>query len=274
LLFDAEQNTATRERFRLSASMPAALAQEELYVEYRPVRRLDDGAMLAATATVQWDYDNVQLQARDFLGLAEETGLIIRLGNWIMERVCEHAAGWVRRLGPAAPVVVVDLSPRQLRDQDLVGDLQRILRDTGLPPRKLCLGLPESVVLADPDDPLDTLEIIAEMGVLMGVQDFGTTYTQLPRLRWAPTIAARIAGGYVESFASADGPDPVDEHLVASLVGAGRLLGLTVSAHGVHTEEQAKRLGALGVQMIQGEYAGGVLSAMEIERAVLDGPPW
>lgn len=273
LLFDAEQNTATRKRFKLSASMPAALAQDELYVEYEPIRRLDDGALLAAGASVRWDYGDHEVPARELLGLAEETGLIIRLGNWIMERVCEHAAGWVQRLGDHAPIAVVDLSPRQLRDQDLVGDLQRILRDTGLPPGQLCLALPESVLLEQQSDPLDTLDILAEMGVLMAVQDFGANYMQLPRLRSVPTTAARIGGGYLTSFAAAEGPDLMDEHLVASLVQAGSLLGIEVCAHGVQTEEQAKRLGALGVHSVQGEYAGGLASATEIEQAVQDGSP-
>jgi diguanylate cyclase (GGDEF)-like protein/PAS domain S-box-containing protein len=274
LLFDPEQNTAARERFKLSASMPAALAQDELYVEYHPVRWLDGGALLAAAASVRWDYGDIQLEARDFRRLAEETGLIIRLGNWILQRVCEHAAGWVRRLGDNAPLAVVDLSARQLRDQDLVGDVQRILHDTGLPPGQLFLALPESAVLGHRDNPLDTVEILAEMGVLMGVQDFGAHYMQLPRLRSVPTAGVRIAGGYLNSFAAAEGPDPMDEHLVASLVEAGNLLGVVVSAHGVQTEEQAKRLGSLGVQAVQGEYAGGLASATEIEQAVLDGPPW
>jgi diguanylate cyclase (GGDEF)-like protein/PAS domain S-box-containing protein len=273
MLFDPQENTAARARFKMSASMPAALAQNELYVEYKPTRLLDNGALVAATATVRWDYDGEELEAHEFLGLAEETGLIIRLGNWILERVCEHAVRWVQRFGDAAPIAAVELSPRHFRDPDLVGDLQRILRDTGMPPRALCLGVPEAVLARHEEDPLDTLEIIMEMGIVLGVPNFGTSYLRLPRVGGSlAAVGAKISGPYLDSFADPGGPDPMDEHQVVSLVGAGHLLGLTVVADGVRTGEQAKRLQALGVEAVQGEYAGGVISATEIEELVEHGP--
>jgi diguanylate cyclase (GGDEF)-like protein len=271
VLFDPQRNFAARERFKRSAELPAALAQNQLYVEYRPVRVIDGGALPAVAATVRWDYESEELNEAEFLGLAEETGLISRLGNWVLKRVCEHAAQWAERFA-AAPIAVVELTPRQLNDPEFVGDLQRILRDTGMPPGGLCLDLPESVLLRQQEDPLDTLEIIAEMGVLLGVHDFGTHYMSLPKLHALPLFGARISGPYLDSFANPHGPDPMDEHLVGSLVSAGKLLGLAVTADGVRTTEQAQRLRTLGVRMAGGEYAGGVFSALEIQQVIERGP--
>jgi diguanylate cyclase (GGDEF)-like protein/PAS domain S-box-containing protein len=270
VLFDAEENTAAQARFKLSASIPAALARNELFVEYEPIRMLGSGALVATTASVRWDAEDGELEADQFLGIAEETGLITRVSTWVLERVCEHGARWVQRFGDAAPMTGMDLSPRHLRDPDLIGDLQRILRDTGLPPRFLCLGVPETVLLDHHDDPLDTLEILTEMGVVLGVNSFGTSYMQLPKLRNLRLVGVKIAGRYLESLAGSGEPDPVVERLVGNLVDVGHLLGLKIMADGVHTTDQADRLRELGVVAVQGEYSGAVASALEIEQMIAE----
>jgi diguanylate cyclase (GGDEF)-like protein/PAS domain S-box-containing protein len=270
VLFDAEENTAARARFKLSASIPAALARNELFVEYEPIRMLESNALVATTARVRWDAEDGEIEADQFLGIAEETGLITRLSTWVMERVCEHGANWVQRFGDAAPLTGMELSPRHLRDPDLVGDLQRILRDTGLPPRFLCLGVPETALLNHHDNPLDTLEILTEMGVSLGVNSFGTSYMRLPKLRNLRLTGVKIDGRYLESLADTGEPDPVVERLVANLVDVGHLLGLPIMAEGVHTANQADRLRGLGVLAVQGEYAGSIASALEIEQMIAE----
>jgi EAL domain-containing protein (putative c-di-GMP-specific phosphodiesterase class I) len=120
------------------------------------------------------------------------------------------------------------------------------------------------------EDPLDTLDILAEMGLRLVVEDFGSRFTQMDRLRDLPVLAVNIAGRYLSGFAQPDGPDPMDEHLVGSLVVSGRLLDLMVVADGVRTPEQAKRLDKLGVKIVKGPYAGGLASAMEIEQMIAE----
>lgn len=269
-LFDPEHNAAARERFKLSAAMPGALEANRLFVEYEPVVWLATDRMVAVEAVLRWDHEELgEIGGERFLELAEETGLISRLGGWAMERVCEHAVRWNERFGDAAPIASVTLTPRHCRAPELISDVRRILDGTGLKPEALALGMPESALFDELGDQLDTVEIFADMGLRIGLSDFGRDHTRLTRLRQLPVHAAKLSGPYLDSFADQDGPDPLDEHLVQSFTASARLLRLPVLAVGVRTEEQAKRLERQGVQAVQGPCTGGPASAMEIEQALL-----
>ncbi|MEV6226478.1 EAL domain-containing protein [Saccharopolyspora shandongensis] len=269
VLFDPERNAEARDRFRLSAELPAAVDQNELFVEYEPIADLATGALAGAAAAVRWDHVEFgELGDEQFLGLAEETGLIVRLGSWVLEQVCEHAARWVRQLGADAPVPTVNLSLRHCRDPELVAGVQNILRSTGLPPGALALGLPESALFDHQDDPVDTLEIFADMGIKLVVYKFGDDYARLGRLSGLPLAGVRIDGPHLASLADPDGPDPLDRHLVHAAVGGAQLLGLPALAAGVRTELQADRLRELGVSTVQGPFAGERASALEIEQFI------
>ncbi|GAA4618597.1 putative bifunctional diguanylate cyclase/phosphodiesterase [Saccharopolyspora hordei] len=271
VLYDPERNAAALDRFRLSAELPAAIEQYELFVEYRPIVELATGRCISAAASIRWDHPKFgELGEESFLGLAEETGLITRLGTWALEQVCEQAARWVQQLGEAAPVAAVRLSPRHVRDPELVGDVQRILRDTGLPPRYLALGLPESALFDPQGDPEDMLEIFADMGLRLCVYEFGEDYARMSRLKDLPLGMARIEGPHLDSFADPSGPTPLDEHLVVAACGAAKLLGLPVSAAGVRDERQAHRLRDLGVSLALGPFTGGLVSAVELVELVLE----
>ncbi|MCX2730771.1 diguanylate cyclase [Saccharopolyspora sp. NFXS83] len=271
-LYDPTHNAEAKERFRLSSAMPSALRDHELYVEYEPVLWLDNAALVGVQAHLRWDHPEFgELDAEDFLGLAEETGLITRLGTWMLEQVCAHAVHWQERFGDRAPVAAVGLSARQLRDPELVADMRRILSSTGLPAGKLIVGVPENALFDQRGDPIDALEIFAEMGLTLAVHDFGHAHREVARLRGLPLRAVRLTGDYLDSFADPEGPDPLDEHLVSSLVGSAELLGLLVVGNGVRTIEQAKRLRHLGVEGVIGPCVGGLASAMEIEAMIADG---
>ncbi|SEG70522.1 diguanylate cyclase/phosphodiesterase with PAS/PAC sensor(s) [Saccharopolyspora kobensis] len=271
VLFDPERNAQARDRFKLSAELPAAIEQYELFVEYKPIVELATGRYVGAASTVRWDHPEFgELSEDRFLGLAEETGLITRLGSWALEQVCEQAARWVERLGPVAPIAAVRLSPRHCRDPELVADVQRILGKTGLPGGYLALGLPESSLFDAQGDPLDTLEILAEMGLRLCVYEFGEDYARVPRLKDVPLGMARIEGPHLDSFTEPDGPAPLDAHLVSAACGAAELLGLPVSAAGVRDDLQARRLRELGVSLAMGPFTGGLVSALELAELVLE----
>ncbi|RCW43924.1 PAS domain S-box-containing protein/diguanylate cyclase (GGDEF)-like protein [Halopolyspora algeriensis] len=272
VLFDPERSAAAKRRFKLSATLPAALDNDEFFVEYRPIARLDDSGLVAVQSRVRWDHPEFgELGAASFLELAEETGAITRLGNWVLRQACAHAAHWVRTLGAAAPAVGVNLSPRHFLDPELVAEVQRTLAETGLPADRLRLGVPESALFDEQGDPVDTLDILAESGIGLVVRDFGSDYTRLARLRGLPVQGVEIAGKYLDSLAASTEPDPLDEHLVHSLVSSARLLDLTVVAAGVRTEEQAGRLCKMGAHAVRGDHAGPAVSAMEIGMMVSDG---
>ncbi|MGP4019930.1 putative bifunctional diguanylate cyclase/phosphodiesterase [Saccharopolyspora sp. 5N708] len=270
VLFDPVHNAAALDRFKLSAALPAALDQNELFLEYEPIKWLPTGKLVAASGNLRWDHEEFgELGAESFLGLAEETGLITRLGSWALEQVCAQAARWVQRLGEDAPLAAVNLSQRHCRDPELVADVQRTLQRTGLPPESLALGLPEAALFDHHGDPVDTLEIFAEMGIRLVVCEFGDDYTRVGRLRDLPLVGVRIEGPHLASLADPDGPDPLDRHLVNSAVGAAQLLDLPVLAGGVRTELQVQRLQELGVSMVQGPYVSDRASASEVEQLVL-----
>ncbi|MDR7303254.1 putative bifunctional diguanylate cyclase/phosphodiesterase [Haloactinomyces albus] len=266
VLFDPERNAAAKRRFKLSATLPAALENDEFFVEYHPVAWLEDNGLVAVHSRVRWDHPEFgELDAASFLDMAEETGAITRLGNWVLRQACEHAARWTRTLGVAAPVVGVDLSPRHFRDPELVAGVQRILIETGVSARQLRLGIPESALFDEQGDPVDVLDIFAEMGIGLVVQDFGSDYTRLARLRGLPVQGVELTGDYLDGLADPAGPDPLNEHLVHSLVASARLLDLDVVAVDVRTEEQARRLRKMGVHVARGDHIGAAASAMEIE---------
>ncbi|MDI2027516.1 diguanylate cyclase [Saccharopolyspora sp. TS4A08] len=271
VLFDAALNAEARDRFKLSAALPAALDQGELFVEYEPVRRLDDGSLFAAAASIRWDHPEFgELGEESFRDLAEETGLITRLGGWALEQVCRHASQWTERFGARGPLAAVGLSHRHCRDPELVNDVQRVLRETGLPPESLALGMPEAALFDHQGDAVDTVEIFAEMGIKLIVSQFGDDYTRLARLRGLPLHGVRIDGPHLAGFADPDGPDPLDEYLLSAAAGAAKLMDLPVVAGGVDDELQAQRLGALGVRCAIGAFAGERVSALELHELIAD----
>ncbi|MEB3367648.1 putative bifunctional diguanylate cyclase/phosphodiesterase [Saccharopolyspora mangrovi] len=271
VLFDADLNAEARDRFKLSAALPAALDQGELFVEYEPVRLLDDRALFAAAAGIRWDHPEFgELGEESFLDLAEETGLITRLGSWALEEVCRHAAHWFERFGERGPIAAMNLSHRHCRDPELVNDVQQILRETGLSPESLALGMPESALFDHQGDAVDTVEIFAEMGIKLIVYQFGDDYTRVARLRGLPLFGVRIDGPHLAGFADPEGPDPLDEYLLGAAAGAAALMDLPVVAGGVHDELQAERLRALGVRSAIGAFAGERVSALELEELIAD----
>ncbi|SFE07314.1 PAS domain S-box-containing protein/diguanylate cyclase (GGDEF) domain-containing protein [Actinopolyspora alba] len=271
VLYDAERNSAARRRFELSATMPAALDNNEFFVEYHPVRSLDDDHVVAVHAEPRWDHPDLgELAPERFVELAENTGMITRLSDWLLRQVCEHARGWLRGLGERAPVVAVDLSGRYFRDPDLVNDFRSILADSGVTADRLRLGVPEDALFDEVGDPVDTVDIVREFGAGLAVRDFGSHYTDTRRLRELPVTSVHIAGDYLARIAEWPESDPLDEHLADSVINAARLLGMSVVAGGVDTRRQAERLREKGVHAVRGRHAGEPFSAGEVEQVLAD----
>ncbi|MBA8827682.1 diguanylate cyclase (GGDEF)-like protein/PAS domain S-box-containing protein [Saccharopolyspora lacisalsi] len=251
-LFDTERSATEVAQFRLSASMPAALEHEEFYVEYQPLVGLRAEDVAGVEALVRWWHPELGRLGPDrFIGLAEETGLIVSLGRWVLRQACYQAKYWQEEFGAAAPFVSVNLAVRQSRDPQLVADVAEILHETGLDPGKLQLELTESAIMSTADEPLEALRELARMGVRIAIDDFGTGYSNLAYLRHLPVHELKVAGSFMEGIRD-DEPDPVDEHIVRTLVELAHTLGLTVTAEGVETREQARRMAVIGCETGQG----------------------
>ncbi len=257
-VFNAERNERQLARYALSADMPGALDRGEFHLDYQPLVSLADGRLLGVEALVRWQHPRLGLLLPDrFIGLAEETGLIVRLGSRVMAAACRDARRWLDR-SPDAPFVSVNLAVRQVRDPGLVEEVVALLERTGLPPDRLQLEITESAVMSTADSCITALRELCELGVRIAIDDFGTGYSNLAYLRTLPVCELKVAGDFVEGLRH--GPDdPVggaDEQILSTLVTLAHTLGLTVTAEGVETPEQADRLRALGCDAAQGWHFG------------------
>jgi diguanylate cyclase (GGDEF)-like protein/PAS domain S-box-containing protein len=255
-LFEPERDAQELTRYSLSSALPAALADKNLLVHYQPLRRLVDGALVGVEALVRWEHPQLGLLGPEsFVGLAEQSGLIIPLGRHVLEVACRQAFAWFGTQ-QGGPFVSVNLASRQLRDESLVNDVRRALTDSGLHPQQLQLEITESAVVGT--DPLTgyTLDALSEMGVRLAIDDFGTGYSNLTYLRRLPVDGLKLDGSFLRGLRCHDAVDAVDVQLVASLVSLAHLLDLTVTAEGVETQAQVDHLLTMGCDAGQGTYFG------------------
>jgi diguanylate cyclase (GGDEF)-like protein/PAS domain S-box-containing protein len=249
--FDPERNAREIARITLSTAMPAALERSEFYVDYQPIVRLSDGHLQGVEALVRWAHPEFGRLGPDrFIGLAEETGLIVPLGLWVLEQSCRQAVEWAR-LGGIEPMVSVNLAARQVAEPGLVDDVAAVVRATGLPPTSLQLELTESAIMGTTGEPLAALRKLVDLGIRIAIDDFGTGYSNLTYLRHLPVHALKIAGSFVEGL-RAEEADSVDAQIVTALVSLAHTLKLDVIAEGVETRDQADRLHEIGADSAQG----------------------
>ncbi|MBP2322103.1 diguanylate cyclase (GGDEF)-like protein/PAS domain S-box-containing protein [Kibdelosporangium banguiense] len=265
--FDPERNAHEVARFTLSARMPAALEREEFYVDYQPIVRLPDGELHGVEALVRWRHPEFGPLGPDrFIGLAEETGLIVPLGRWVLRTACIQAKQWWDRFGDDAPYVSVNLAVRQCKDPGLVEDVRKILAETGLPAHRVQLELTESAIMGATGEPLEMLRTLVDLGLTIAIDDFGTGYSNLAYLRVLPVRTLKIAGSFLEGLRDPGNASLVDTQIVRTLVSLAHLLGLTVTAEGVETTEQANRLRRIGADCAQGWLYAKSGPPEEIER--------
>jgi EAL domain-containing protein (putative c-di-GMP-specific phosphodiesterase class I) len=264
--YDQERNAKELARFTLSATMPAALAHGEFYVDYQPLLRLGDGNLFGVEALVRWAHPEFGRLAPDrFIGLAEETGLIVPLGRWVLGEACNQAREWLDLFGAAAPLVSVNLAARQVTEPTLVAEVRSILDVSGVPPNRLQLELTESAIMGTAGAPLAALRELADLGVRIAIDDFGTGYSNLAYLRHLPVHALKIAGSFVEGLRDGEAAS-VDTRIVTALVQLAHTLELEVIAEGVETQAQADLLRQIGCDSAQGWLFAKPGPPEEIER--------
>ncbi|WP_422774860.1 putative bifunctional diguanylate cyclase/phosphodiesterase [Plantactinospora sp. WMMC1484] len=265
--YDPARRAREQARSALVAAMSVGLARGEFLIDYQPIVALADGSICAVEALVRWRHPERGLLGPDeFIGLAEETGLIIELGRWVLTRACEAASRWHREFPDARVVVSVNLAARQAGDPSIVDTVSEALRRTDLPADLLQLELTESAVMATAGEPLPALRRLAALGVRLAIDDFGTGYSNLAYLRRLPIHNLKLAGPFVEGIRSGDRQGLVDGRIVDALVRLAHALGLTVTAEAVETVGQADQLRALGCDAAQGRYFAPPAPEAEIIR--------
>ncbi len=265
--YNPERNAREVARFTLSARMPAAVESEEFYVDYQPIVRLADGVLTGVEALVRWAHPEFgRLGPDQFIGLAEETGLIVPLGRWVLREATKQARRWHDAYGDRAPLVSVNLAARQTEEPTLVADVTTILRAANLPPSSIQLELTESAIMGTTGDPLRTLRELADLGIRIAIDDFGTGYSNLAYLRHLPVHAIKLAGSFMEGLRNSPEADPADVQIVTTLISLSHALGHEVIAEGVEDPEQAERLREFGCDSAQGWLFAKPGPPEEIER--------
>jgi len=268
--FNAGMDVLARRLMVLEADIRSGLARGEFVLLYQPQLSLHTGRINGAEALVRWRQpDGNLIEPRDFLPLAEETGLIRPLGAWVLAEACRQAALWNP---PGAPRfrVAVNISPLQLRGVDLIRLVHATLAETGLDPRCLDLEVTESAVIRDAEEVSRVLAQLRELGLTVSVDDFGTGYSALSYVKHLPLDRLKIDRSFVEGLK----PSNADAAIIAAIVTLGRNLRLEIAAEGVETEAQMRELAALGCDIVQGYHIGrpmapGALAALiEAEPAV------
>ncbi len=251
-VFDHATRATARHRVHTEEELAQALKHDELVVHYQPIIDLWTRRRVGVEALVRWQHPTRGLLApSSFLDVAEQTGLIVPLGSWVLRTACAQVRSWNDELSADHQLALsVNLSARQLSEPDLVDEVSSVLVDAGISPRalRLVLELTESLMPADEDDARTHVRQLHRMGVVLAIDDFGTGYSSLQYMRELPIGVVKID----RSFISAIGRSSRDEAIIRSVVDLAHTLGLTVTAEGVETETQLEFVSEVGCDMAQG----------------------
>lgn len=256
------------QRLAMETKLRRALERDEFVLHYQPQANLFDGDLIGAEVLIRWRHDGDGLiPPNQFIPLAEETGLIIPLGEWVLRQSCAQWAKW-RTEGRSPPTLAVNISPRQFRQQDLARTVERILAETGMPASALELELTEGALMHQGVGAEATLRELKRLGISLAIDDFGTGYSSLAYLKRFPIDRLKIDQSFVRDISV----DTNDRELVSTIIAMGRNLNLQVLAEGVETQEQLVFLTDKGCDAYQGYLFGRPMSA-EAFSALLDARP-
>jgi diguanylate cyclase (GGDEF)-like protein/PAS domain S-box-containing protein len=248
-VFDEAMRLSVVQRVETENALHRAIERDEFEVYYQPVVSLRDGSCVGAEALVRWNHpERGVVSPTEFITLAEETGLVVPLGRWVLEEACRQADVWRRARDDVSFTISVNLSARQLVRTELITEVEDALRASGVPPAMICLEITESVLMDDVEVSLGAIRALKNLGVRLSIDDFGTGYSSLGYLKRLPVDTVKVDRSFVDGL----GTDPEDSAIVAAVVNLGHTLGLTVVAEGVETDEQLAELVALGCDQAQG----------------------
>ena len=270
-VFDATMRSSALDRLRIEGELRQALDRDELRLHYQPVISLRTGEIVAVEALVRWQHpERGLLGPGEFVPVAEESGLIVPLGKWVLREAVRMAAHWrALRPEPAVPLVVsVNLSARQMGEPDLVATVAETLRECEVDPRQLALEITESLLVEDPLASAETLGALQELGVKLVLDDFGTGYSSLGYVKHFPLDFLKLDRSFVAEL----GEGERDAAIVGAVVEMSRALEARVVAEGIETEGQLERIIALGCDLGQGFYFARPLPPERIDEVLLAAP--
>jgi diguanylate cyclase (GGDEF)-like protein len=268
LFYTTELARSNDDRLGLEAELRQALRRGDLALYYQPTVAIAGGGIIGAEALLRWHSARGLLAAGDFIQIAEESGLILELGAMVLNGACEQAARW-RSKRYMLPQLTINLSARQFAQKDLPHAVATALRASELPPECFALEITESMILHQGEGVMDTLKQLADLGVRVAIDDFGTSYSSFAYLQRLPVQTIKIDRSFVRDIAT----NPDNIAMVKAVVAMAHSLEIRVVAEGVETEQQRALLEALGCDAYQGNLFSRPVPADEFERLLREHPP-
>ena len=268
--FAAEMNHQARRAVALKRELRQALGAEQFVVHYQPQLNLGSGAIIGVEALIRWNHPRRGLiRPGEFIGLAEEIGLIAPITRWVLQTACRQHRIW-RDKGLGGMQMSVNLSPVQFRERGVELMVERVLKESSLSPTALDIELTENAVIENSQTAAQSLRYLHQLGVTLSIDDFGTGYSSLSYIKRLPVQRLKIDQSFVQNLEHSQN----DDEIVKAIINLGHSLGLNVIAEGVETEGQLRRLRLLGCDEVQGHLISPPLSAEALEAWLTSGRPF
>jgi diguanylate cyclase (GGDEF)-like protein len=255
-IFNSGMDESRRERLAIEADLRTAIAAGQMALHYQPLMSGDGSRITGVEALMRWTHPaRGPVPPTVFISIAEQSNLIISLGEWLMRRAFSDAQSW------QSLTTAVNLSPRQFQQPEFVATVRRLVKETGVDPQTIELEITESVLLEESERVKRALQDLRDMGFRIALDDFGIGYSSLSYLRRFPFHKIKIDRSFINSI----GASQEAAQIIHSMVGLGRALGMTVTAEGVETTEQHRFLQAAGCQQLQGFLFGKAMPAADLQ---------
>ena len=251
-VFRPEMEGAALQRLDMEIALRNAIERGEFELHYQPLVSLETVSVVGIEALVRWRHpERGMMPPAEFIPLAEETGLILPLGRWVLEEACRQVRVWSDLYPSPVPLVMtVNLSARQFQQPDLCGQVAEVMAKTGIDPKQLCLEVTESAMMDDVESATLMLRRLKELGLCLAIDDFGTGYSSLSYLKRFPVDFVKIDKSFIADL----GEGAVDSEIVRAVIRLAAAVGMRTVAEGVETEEQLRRLRNMGCPLVQGYY--------------------
>jgi len=264
--YSEDMNARARTRLKLEGDLRKALERGELSLVYQPQIDVRSGRIIGAEALLRWEHSELgNIPPFEFIPLAEETGMIIEIGNWVLQEACRQNKEWIDA-GHNPIRIAINLSPVQFGQGDLVHTVSRVLDETGLHPEYLELEITESIIMRKVEETIIALQQFRDLGIGISVDDFGTGYSSLNYLKRLPLDALKIDRSFVKDI-----PDDTDDMAItAAIIAMGHQLNVAIVAEGVETAEQLAFLETHGCEMAQGYLISKPVPGEALEKLLRD----